>query len=110
MVNKVVATAKEYLTQWTQAQGRNFITPLQPLLEGDGAVSWVKPKQNSVKVTVDAATFKDQEACGICLIVRDDSGSILQARSKFFQHAVEPEMAEIMAIKEALSWLDHMNW
>ena len=44
------------------------------------------------------------------MIDRDDSGNLLQAKSKLFQYVVEPEVAEIMAIKEALSWLVHMNW
>lgn len=98
--NKIVANAKEYLIQWTQAQGRNFVTPLQPLLEGDGAVTWVKPNQNSVKVTVDAAIFAEQATFGIGLIARDGSGILVQAKSKLFHYAVEPEVAEVMAINQ----------
>lgn len=59
MVNKVVAAAKEYLTQWKQAQGRVYTAPVQPIFDGDGAISWAKPQRNSVKVSVDAAMFKN---------------------------------------------------
>lgn len=110
VVNGVVAAAKEYLTLWTETQGRFFTVHLQPQIEGDGAVLWVKPKRNSVKVSVDAATFNDQGAFGIGLIARDDNGYLLQARSKLFQGMVDAAVAEIMAIKEALSWLIQMRW
>lgn len=39
MVNRVVAGAKEYLTQWNEAQVRSFKVPLQPWVDGDGVVS-----------------------------------------------------------------------
>lgn len=77
LVNKVVADAMEYLTQRKEAQGRCFSISFQSLRVGDGAVSWVKPQRNTVKVTVDAAIFKDQDAVGIGLIARDYTGMIV---------------------------------
>ncbi|XP_074377940.1 uncharacterized protein LOC141719458 [Apium graveolens] len=47
MVNRVDAGAKEYLTQWNEAQVKSFKVSLQPWADGDGVVSWVKPQQNS---------------------------------------------------------------
>lgn len=70
----------------------------------------MKLKSNSVKISVDAAIFNDQGAFGIGLIARDDNGNLLQARFKQFQNVVEAVVAEIMAIKEAFSWLIHMRW
>lgn len=55
MVNRLVAAAKEYLTQWKAAQGRSTNALLQPMVDGDGAFAWVKPQQYIVKITVDEA-------------------------------------------------------
>ncbi|XP_074322735.1 uncharacterized protein LOC141659705 [Apium graveolens] len=77
---KTVAAARQYLAQWKATQSRQFVTPLQPLLEGDGACTWVKPQPNKVKVSVDAAIFKDHPG------------------------------VEAMAFKEALSWMEIRDW
>lgn len=108
--NRVVAASIEYLTQWKEAQGRGYSVSLQQLLDGDGTSSWVKPQRNTIKVTVDATIFKDREAFGIGLVARDYTVRTVQARSKLFQGLVDPQVAEIMAIKEALSWLPQTNW
>lgn len=108
LVNNVVATSKEFLTQWTAAQGRSTKARLQPMADGDGADIWVKPQLNTVKITVDAANFDEQNAYGIGLIAWDCTGALLEAKMKLFQGNARPEFAEAMAIKEALSWT--MRW
>lgn len=70
-VNKVVADAKQYLTQWKVAQGRSFTALLQPMIDGDGAFTWVKPQTNTVKISVDLAIFEDREEVGLSMIARD---------------------------------------
>lgn len=45
-VNRVVAMAREYLTQWKTAQVRSTTVLLQPMADGDGAMTWVKPQRN----------------------------------------------------------------
>lgn len=59
-INRIVASAKQYLAQWNIAQNRSFMVSLQPHTEGDGALYWVKPQPNTVKVSVDAAIFDDR--------------------------------------------------
>lgn len=107
---KIVAKAWEYLSQWNGAQARNYKVPLQPMLAGDGAIYWAKPKTDVVKITVDAATFSDQGTCGIGIISRDHDGSLLGAKSKQYAEVLNPSMVEAMAIKEALSWAKDRQW
>ncbi|XP_074347377.1 uncharacterized protein LOC141686227 [Apium graveolens] len=109
-VNKTVAAAKQLLSQWSLAQNRSTSALLQPALEGDEACIWVNPQQNTVKVTVDAAVFEDKDAMGFGLITRDSDGALIQAKSIIHKNSVSPVLAEAMAIKEALSWIDEMHW
>ncbi|XP_074341789.1 uncharacterized protein LOC141679182 [Apium graveolens] len=109
-VNRIVAAAKQYLTQWSIAQNRSTNTLLQPIFEGDGDCIWVNPQQNSVKVSVDATVFEDKDAAGLGLVVRDDKGVLLQAKTILWPSPVAPVRAEAMAVKEALSWIDGMQW
>lgn len=39
--------------------------PLNPSVEGDGVIYWVKPQHNEVKVTADAAVFEEQGIAGL---------------------------------------------
>ncbi|XP_074358745.1 uncharacterized protein LOC141698038 [Apium graveolens] len=109
-INRTVAAAKQYLAQWKTTQGRFFTTPLQPHYEGDGATIWVKPPPNKVKVSVDAAVFEDQNGIGFGLVARDSKGDLIEATTKFQPGLVAPIVAEAMAFKEALSWMDDRGW
>lgn len=73
---RIVAKAKEYLSQWSVAQGRCVSTPLHPPVEGDGALYWVKPHYNEVKITADAAVFEDSGMSGIGLVARNHEGHL----------------------------------
>lgn len=97
-VNKVVAAAKQYLTQWTLAQSRSYHTLLQPHTDGDGVVSWVKPQPNTIKVSVDAVIFEDRGEIGFGIIEKDSEGELILVQHEL----VAPVLAEAMAIKEAL--------
>ncbi|KAL8154952.1 hypothetical protein AgCh_000354 [Apium graveolens] len=68
----------------------------------------VKPQQNEVKITADAAIFEDQEASGIGLIARDHYGRLLLAKTRCYREVMQPSLVEAIAIKEALSWAK--NW
>ncbi|XP_074373436.1 uncharacterized protein LOC141713760 [Apium graveolens] len=47
----------------------------------DGVLYWARPRQNNVKITVDAAVFTDQGASGIGAVARDHAGDMLGART-----------------------------
>ena len=110
MVYRTVAVARQYLTQWSVTQSRTFVYPLQPHVEGDGATVWVKPKQNLVKVSVDAAVFEDRGGVGFGFVARNSDGELIEARAVVHPHLVAPVVAEAMAFKEALSWMDARGW
>ncbi|XP_074341994.1 uncharacterized protein LOC141679391 [Apium graveolens] len=88
----------------------SFVTPLQPHIEGDKASIWVKPQPNLVKVSVDAAVFDDRNGVGFGLVARNSDGELVEARALFHPSLVSPTVAEAMAFKEALSWMDRKGW
>ncbi|XP_063939145.1 uncharacterized protein LOC135148333 [Daucus carota subsp. sativus] len=109
-VGRIVAEAMQHLTQWNIAQSRWSQASLRPDVEGDGASVWARPLPNKVKVSVDAAVFNDRDAVGFGLIARGTDGRLITAKSIVHPHLVSPVTAEAMAIKEALSWIDDMQW
>ena len=88
-----------------KTQGSSTKALYRDVIPGDGASSWARPKQNSVKVTVDAALFSESSSYGVGLLARDDEGQVVEGRSEVFEGVVRPEFAEAVAVKEALSWI-----
>lgn len=109
-VNGVLFSAKSYLTQWRETQSRSFVTLPHAGLPDDGAFTWVKPQEALVKVNVDAALFSEQLSFGAGMVGRDSRGELIQARTVLSAGVVQPELAEVMAIKEALSWMEANGW
>ncbi|KAL8097023.1 uncharacterized protein LOC141684882 [Apium graveolens] len=109
-IDAVVSSAAQYLKQWKEAQGRSSILPSQPFVASDGVSLWVKPQEDTIKVSVDAAVFSDFSAFGIGMVARNSSGHLVQAKAKLFQEMATPALAEAMAIKEALSWTKQEQW
>ncbi|XP_074347097.1 uncharacterized protein LOC141685920 [Apium graveolens] len=105
-IYRTVAAARQYLAQWIKTQDRNFVTPLQPKIDGDGAVNWVKPQPNKIKISVDAAVFDDHGGVGFGLVARNSAGELCEAKAVFQRGLYSPVEAEAMAFKEALSWMD----
>lgn len=87
-----------------------MLHPLRPLAEGDGAVVWVKPQPNKIKVSVDADVLEDRGGVGFGLVARNSEGQLIEAREIFHPNVVSPLIAETMAFKEALSWMDTRGW
>lgn len=85
-------------------------TPFSNLVEGDEAVSWVKPQGNTIKMAVDAAMFNEYNYTGARMVARDATCELLQARTVRTQGLFSSEMAEIMGIKEAVSWMKQRGW
>lgn len=106
----VVASTKQYLADWLNAQNNSTKALFQDIVHGDGVVHWVKPQKDVVKISVDAATFSEFSSFGIGLLARDHEGGIIEGRSERFQGDKRPEWAEAVAIKEALSWVKEKGW
>ncbi|KAL8146344.1 hypothetical protein AgCh_004183 [Apium graveolens] len=71
----------------------------------DGKELWVAPQIEYMKFSAYAAIFSEYNASGYALIVRDDHGDLVQARTQYLPSMVSSTMAEVLAIKEALSWI-----
>lgn len=50
-------------------------------IKRDGVVNWIKPQEDTIKVTVDAALFEDKSAYGFGFTARDSTGKLVQART-----------------------------
>lgn len=108
--NSVLFSARSYLTQWRETQSRALVALPRAGLAEDGASSWVKPQELTVKVNVDAAIFQEHVSYGAGMVARNFRGELLQARTVLSAGVVQPELAEVMAIKEALSWMEVSGW
>lgn len=109
-VNGITAIAMEYLGSWINAQVCSSIARFRNHNQGDGAATWVNPQEYTFKVTVDAATFAENNVFGVGMVARNHSGELVSARSICFNSATSPEMAEAVAMKEALSWIKKEKW
>ncbi|KAL8131372.1 hypothetical protein AgCh_007343 [Apium graveolens] len=78
--------------------------------EGDGKELWVAPQIEYMKISADATIFSKYNASGLALIARDDHGDLVQARTRYLPGMVSSIMAEVLAIKEALSWIKSNGW
>ena len=71
---------------------------------------WTPPVQNQIKVNVDGAIFASEGRYGIGCVARDYNGQVLNAFYKDFVGCVQPEITEVIGIKEALSWIASSPW
>ncbi|KAK1387012.1 hypothetical protein POM88_015190 [Heracleum sosnowskyi] len=58
-INTVVSLVHSTINQWDRAQDRNVNSLAAFVTEDDGAVKWIRPEGEVIKVNVDAATFED---------------------------------------------------
>lgn len=103
--NEVVASARSVLDQWKNVQDRTFDRFLGYMSPEDGNEHWTLPSYNSVKINSDATIFEESDTYGIAFIVRDSAGQLVEAKTKSWRGKVSAEMAEVMGIREALTWL-----
>lgn len=103
--NEVVESACSVLDQWKNVQDRSFDRFLGYMTPEDGCEHWSLPSPNSVKINSDAAIFKESNKYSVAYVVRDSAGQLIEARTKSWSGHVSAEMAEIMGIREALSWI-----
>lgn len=73
-------------------------------------MSWVKPQEANIKITVDAATFTEYNFSGEGLVARDKREELVKAKTMRVEGTYPAEFVEAMAIKEALSWINDESW
>ncbi|KAK6126674.1 hypothetical protein DH2020_039582 [Rehmannia glutinosa] len=62
------------------------------------------------KCNVDAALSRHKNSTGIAMVVRDDNGEFVVARTVVFQGLYEVREAEAIGIREALSWTKNLGF
>ncbi|KAK1395641.1 hypothetical protein POM88_005504 [Heracleum sosnowskyi] len=82
---------------------------LRPLHEGDGSELWNKPYRR-IKLNVEAAIFEEDMQFGNSFLVRDFAGMLVTARTHCQMGVVDPELIEVLGIREAVSWLKTRKW
>ncbi|KAL8127617.1 hypothetical protein AgCh_014499 [Apium graveolens] len=100
----------QFLLQWNIAQKNKQPSRYPNLVEGDGNELWVAPHIEYMKISADATIFSEYNASGLTLIARDDHGDLVQARTQYLLGMVSSNMAEVLEIKEALSWIKSKGW
>ncbi|XP_074378059.1 uncharacterized protein LOC141719580 [Apium graveolens] len=104
-VKEVVRSSTPILNQWRNVQYKTFNHLMSFTTQGDGAERWHKPQINNIKINTDAAIFEESHRFSYAIVVRDHTGSLIEASSKCRDGRVNPYLAEAFGIKEALIWI-----
>ncbi|XP_062080209.1 uncharacterized protein LOC133784961 [Humulus lupulus] len=84
---------------WNQkgAEAPDIVTLARVTLE-----QWKNAQDRSFDLSLDRFSF--------ALVARNQEGGLLEARASCIGGLVEPEFAEAIGIREALSWIKDKNW
>ncbi|KAL6581211.1 hypothetical protein OROMI_007134 [Orobanche minor] len=73
-------------------------------------VTWVAPPVGFLKCNVDASVMTEEGRAGFGAVVCDENGAFVAAVGGSIAFTPDIVMAEALALKEALSWLQDMNY
>ncbi|XP_060969475.1 uncharacterized protein LOC115713156 [Cannabis sativa] len=105
LASNIVTSARILLYQYKFTQERKGLS-LSPLNdEGRNYERWIAPVLNKIKVNVDGALFEQEGRFGMGCVARDHHRTMVEAFTKGKVGYVQPEIAEIVGIKEALIWI-----
>ncbi|XP_019184287.1 PREDICTED: uncharacterized protein LOC109179181 [Ipomoea nil] len=65
--------------------------------------NWTPSPLNTIKCKIDAPTFAT--GAGYGAVIRDHGGHFVAAKSGWFEGVSDPYLAEVLAAKEALAWI-----
>lgn len=102
---EIISSANSMLNQWSSAQDKTFNRFLGLMTEEDGDEHWTLPTEDKVKLNTDAAIFVESNCYSFVLVARNHRGEVIDVVVKCKAGKVDPAMAEIMGIREALSWV-----
>ncbi|XP_063936295.1 uncharacterized protein LOC135147291 [Daucus carota subsp. sativus] len=109
-VDEVIRTAQFTLDHWMEAQLKYFTPSIAFKHAKDGSERWTKPDMNTIKINVDSALFDDENCFGFGCVARDHSGRLLGAKAASKIGKTSADLAEVIAVKEALSWVKTKQW
>ncbi|KAF4373524.1 hypothetical protein F8388_025218 [Cannabis sativa] len=64
---------------WTRAQDSTFNPTVAFLTDVDGAETWAKPAENTLKINVDAAIFSGTATYSFTGVIRDETDALVEA-------------------------------
>lgn len=102
----MVHVSKTALHQWVSAQDRSFDYSMASVDPKDGAESWTPPGESEFILNTDVALFVQNACFSTAWMIRDQHGHLVEARARCKFGRPAPEVAEVLGIKEALSWLN----
>ncbi|CAH9116902.1 unnamed protein product, partial [Cuscuta epithymum] len=103
--NFILQKTKIFVSGWEQAHQVSSKQRGRLLQEGPG---WNCPKPGRLKLNVDAAVRVDR--CGLGWILRNENGDFVAGVSMPWQGKLSPLEAELIGIREALSWTFEQGW
>ncbi|KAM6543366.1 hypothetical protein CsatB_007813 [Cannabis sativa] len=105
----VVWMARTTLRQWTCAQSKRLDSISVTSSHTDTREHWSKPTAGQLKINVDGAVFEDTNEVGTGFVARGCDGRVIEAFSTISSVSCRPEIAEVLSVKEALSWIKRNN-
>uniref|UniRef100_A0A803NY05 RNase H type-1 domain-containing protein n=1 Tax=Cannabis sativa TaxID=3483 RepID=A0A803NY05_CANSA len=109
-IDKVVSFAKLTLDQWISAQHSPYNFSLNNHTVREKDEQWTKSSLNMIEINVDGDIFSQSNIYGFRCIARDHEGDFIEAFQSSKPSVVNPEFAEAVGIKEALSWIKSHGW
>ncbi|KAM6600853.1 hypothetical protein CsatA_020462 [Cannabis sativa] len=107
---EVILLARVVLNQWRNAQQRRMGSLLVPTGSREDLEHWVKPVMGKIKVNVDGAIFASDGRFGAAGVARDSQGRFIEGFTVLRVGRVDSAMAELVGVKEALSWIKRKHW
>ncbi|KAM6550249.1 hypothetical protein CsatB_000057 [Cannabis sativa] len=107
---EVILLARVVLNQWRNAQQRRLGSLFVPSGSNVDLEHWVKPVMGKIKVNVDGAIFANDGKFGAAAVARDHDGRFIEAFRVLLEGFVDPAIAEVVGVKEALSWIKRHQW
>ncbi|KAM6563472.1 hypothetical protein CsatB_023470 [Cannabis sativa] len=107
---EVILLARVVLNQWRNAQQRRMGSLFVPSGSNIDLEHWVKPVMRKIKVNVDGAIFANDGKFGAAGVARDHDGRFIEAFTILLEGCVDPVIAEVVGVKEALSWIKRHKW
>ncbi|KAK6161535.1 hypothetical protein DH2020_004916 [Rehmannia glutinosa] len=95
------------LKEWRMFRGKQGAIKTDP--SDSLQMHWKKPPHMWMKCNVDAVICCQKNATGIGLVLRDDAGIFIVARTLWFQGIYEVREAEALGVREALSWIRSLS-
>ncbi|KAM6554947.1 hypothetical protein CsatB_015709 [Cannabis sativa] len=99
-----VKLARTNLVSWRNAQNQRSDLLLNVNYSND-TEHWRKPVVHKYKINVDGAIFEAENRFGVEMVIQNQNAQLVEAVSISKVGVVTPEIAEVIGVKEALSWI-----